>query len=152
MSEFLRCGGIGLALLLAGASAGAAPVPGEAGKALDAATQAQIKALLVERRDVLRKGMKGIETAFLAGRGALTEMGKTSRLLLEAELALAEKGEQRIGAHRAHFDSMKKMEHVMKGRHEAGAIPLGEYQLARAARIEAEIGWLRAGGKRKKEK
>jgi hypothetical protein len=131
---------------LAGLSVSAAPVPA----GLDAATQAQIKALQKERRDALRDAIKATQKAYEAGRVTWDSFVRVSRRLLDAELALATTAAERIAAHEAHVAILRNAEQLAKGRYEAGHLIFAEYQIARAARAKGEIELLRAGGKLKK--
>jgi hypothetical protein len=73
-----------------------------------------------------------------------------SRNLLHAELDLATTAEQRIAAHAAILKIMREMERLSKARYEAGQLKMADYCDMQAARLEAEIGWLKAGGGKEK--
>jgi hypothetical protein len=150
MSGLLRLGAAALVVLLL-AGVGDAAAPAGLGKAPDAATQAKIKALRVERRDALRNVLKAHWDAYSTGvSGAaptLERIGKTARLLLGAELDVASSRAERIAAHEAHVKVMKKIEGFILSRARAGRGTMADTELARAARLEAEIALLRAGGK-----
>jgi hypothetical protein len=134
--------------------------PAEADKApaaraeekLDAAIREKIRKLQVERRDVLKNAVRAREQAYLAGRASPEALLKLSGLLLEAELDLATTAQQRIAAHAAELGRAREMEKVTTARYEAGQTTQADYHLARAARLKAEINWLKAGGKEGNEK
>jgi outer membrane protein TolC len=140
------------AVLLGGGVAwGRAPATPGAGPALDKATQAQVRKLLEERRDALRKVIEARQKEFEVGRGSLDGLLRTARKLLQAELELATTPAQRIAAHQAHYDIAKKVEEMNATRYDAGRLSFADYQESRAARLAAEIALLRAGGKPKKD-
>ena len=78
-------------------------------------------------------------------------MLKSARALLEAELELATKSKERVAAHAMHLKVAKQVEEETKARSDAGQVKNADYREAVAARLEAEIGWLKAGGNEKKE-
>jgi hypothetical protein len=125
-------------------------VPGA--PALDKATQEKVRELLKERRDVLRKALEARQQAYRAGRGTWEGVVKVSRRLLGAELDLAGGQAERVAAYQSHLDRVRKLEEVTKALYEAGQVDFAEMQLARAARLKAEVEFLRAGGKRPKAK
>ena len=144
-----RIGCLGLVTLTA-AMTFAAPTPSrDSGAKLDKETLAKIRKLQLERRDELKKAMTALEEEFLAGRGTLDILLKTSRLLLQAELDVATTAAQRVAAHAAHLRITKRIEKVTRARHEAGRAKQADTHQARAARLEAEIDWLKAGGREK---
>jgi hypothetical protein len=132
----------------------AAPVPkADVAVKLDPATQEKIHKLQLERRDALKKAVEFRWDEYEAGRGTLEILLNGSKLLLKAELDLANTTQQRIAAHAALLELATKVEKITKARYEAGQVKEADHQEARAARLEAEIGWLKAGGgKEKKEK
>jgi hypothetical protein len=139
-----------MALLAAGALA--APVPKTEPVKLDAATQAKVRKLQVERRDALREALAARQKEFLAGRGTVANCLDVSASLLSAELDLATKAEERLAAHAAHLKIASQVEDAAKQWYDAGRLTVADYQTTRAARLEAEIGWLKAGGGKEKGK
>jgi RNA polymerase sigma factor (sigma-70 family) len=134
------------------------PAPAVAGKPkpgkdkADAATREKIRKLQVERREALKQAEEARLQEFLAGRGTLDLLLKISRLLLQAELDLAATAQQRIAAHAAHLKVAKEVDQFCEQRYHAGRMTPADFFQARAARLEAEIGWLKAGGKDEEEK
>jgi outer membrane protein TolC len=145
---------LALALTLLVAGMPAAPVPKVDPTAkLDAATREKIHKLQVERRDALKRAAECRWSEFEAGRGMLETLLEVSRRLLKAELELATTKEQRIAAHADLLKVARQIDEITTARYEAGRVKEADHQEARAARLEAEIGWLKAGGgKEKKEK
>jgi outer membrane protein TolC len=136
-----------LALTLLVAQTPAAPVPKvDVAVKLDPATQEKIHKLHLERRDALKRAVECRWDEYKAGRGTLENLLNGSRLLLKAELDLANTKEQRIAAHAALLELARKVEKVSKERYEAGRVTEADHQDTWAARLEAEIGWLKAGG------
>jgi hypothetical protein len=127
-----------------------APVSTPRGPVLDKETQAKVRELLVKRRDALKKEVKARTQEFEAGRGTLDILLGASKRLLKAELELADKQAQRVAAHKAHLDAIKKIAALTEAGYDAGRVKEADHQQAVAARLGAEIGWLRAGGKEKK--
>src|SRR5262245_53894055 len=81
---------------------------------------AEIKKLKVQRRDVLKKALTVKTTEFTAGRGTLDTLVDVSKALLQAELAIATKKEERVAAHKARFDLAKEVEEMVDARYNAG--------------------------------
>jgi hypothetical protein len=107
----------------------------------------KIRKLQFQLRDLLKTALKARELELLAGRATVTDMMALSEHLLQAELEVATTATQRVAAHAAHLKLAKVAEKLSEAGHEAGGITLVEHNLARAARLKAEIDWLRAGGK-----
>jgi hypothetical protein len=145
--------GLGMAMLLVMASVSAAPAPkADPVTKLDPATQAKIHKLQIERRDVLKKAVAAMQEEYRAGRGTLDLLVEGSKRLLHAELDLATTADQRIAAHANILKITRDMEQLARTRYEAGQLRTADLCEAQAARLEAEIGWLKAGGKEKAEK
>ena len=128
-------------VLLAGWAV-AAPVP-------EKKDSPEVKALLKERRDVLTKAVEARSQEYEAGRGTQAALLEVSRELLKVKLELATKPAERVAAHEEHFNAMRKWEELVKEGYEAGRIKAADYFEMRAARLGAEIGLRRAGGKPK---
>jgi outer membrane protein TolC len=135
--------------LLVGMAEGQPPAPGVAGPALDKTTLAEVHKLQEKRRDVLRDTLAVREKLYQTGRSTLDGIVKTSKQLLAAELELATTGGERIAAHQRHFEKARLWFELAKARHEAGRGEPGEVLDAQAVLLAAEIGLLKAGGKRK---
>ncbi|HZY83634.1 MAG TPA: sigma factor-like helix-turn-helix DNA-binding protein [Gemmataceae bacterium] len=112
----------------------------------------EVKALLKERQDVLKREAEARSQQFEAGRGLQAPLLAVCRELLKAELELATKPEERVAAHERYFNAMRKFEQFVKEGYEAGRIMVTDHFQIQAARLEAEIGLRRAGGKPPKEK
>jgi hypothetical protein len=136
-----RLAGLGLVLALA---AGAHAQP--AAK-LDAATQAKIRKLQSERRDELRKAVRFRAFQVKAGEGTPQAVIMAAQALLEAELELASSAAERVTAHAVHLEVARYVEKITETFFKAGVVQRAENHLARAARLKAEVGWLKAGGK-----
>lgn len=113
---------------------------------------AKIKSLQKERLEALKKAMATRERLYQAGRVEVESLLELSEKLLKAELELATGKEQRLSAHTDHRDRTKSVAAIAKARFEAARGTESDYQVARAAYLEAEIAWLKAGGVEKKEK
>jgi hypothetical protein len=124
----------------------AAPVPQKKGDS------PEVKALLKERRDALAKAVEARSAEYLAGRGTQAAMLRVCRELLKVKLELAMEPAERIAAHEEHFNAMRKFAEVVKEGFEAGRIKAADHFEMHAARLEAEIGLRRAGGKPKEAK
>jgi hypothetical protein len=144
--------GLGLALLVQVPAWGWAPASERSGPVLDRETKAKIRKLLLKRRDALKKEVKARTAEFEAGRGTLDILLSASKRLLKAELELADRAAQRIAAHKAYLDTTKKIADWGQESYDAGRLKEADLQQMIAARLAAEIGWLRAGGKEKKGK
>jgi hypothetical protein len=136
-----RLGGVGLAILLAcGATAAQAPK-------LDAGTQAKVRKLQLERRDTLEKVLRSQLNYVKAGQATPLALVETSGELLEAELDLAAKDQERVAAHAGHLEVAKWAENFTEAMSKAGVLKPTDFQRTRAARLKAEVRWLKAGGK-----
>jgi hypothetical protein len=70
-----------------------------------------------------------------------------SAALRDTELDIAEKSEDRIAAHRAHLKRVRQFEEFVKAQHDAGRLAAPDFFRVKAARLEAEAAFVRAGGK-----
>jgi outer membrane protein TolC len=113
---------------------------------------AEVKKLLTERRDELRTALRLTEEMYKTGGADFGKVLEVSRLLLRAELALAEKPAERIATLQRHFKIVCEMEDVTRARYEAGQITKADLHLMRAERLSVEIELLRAGGKPERKK
>ena len=138
------CLALGLALLC--------PLAASADDVEPKAGAEKVKKLQTERRDVLKKLVEARENEFMAGRGTLDVLLGATRDPLQAELELATTPKQRLAAHAARLELAKKIEEVMKNRHDAGRATQADYLQSQAARLDAEIGGRRAGGEEKKDR
>jgi hypothetical protein len=124
---------------------------------LDKATREKIRQLTVRRCNALKKALAlriGEYREGFDGRGAThDELARVSRMLLKAELDLATKPAERVTAHALHLEMMKLVEKIAAAEvekiapAEPGSDEKADVVLARAARLDAEAGWLAAGGK-----
>jgi hypothetical protein len=145
-----RIVGMGLLVALLAAEVPAAPGPkAEPSVKLDAATQAKIRKLQIEHRDALKQRQDALKQEFEAGRGRVETVLQASRALLKAELELVTKAGERLEAHAAHLKVTREIEDLTSKSYENGRVPFAVHMEAKAARLEAEIGWLKAGGKEK---
>src|SRR5262245_37927104 len=131
---------VGLVMALAVASAGQAAQ-------LDATTQAKIRNLQLERRDALKKAIRLQVNRVRGGSATLGSLVETSGELLEVELELATKAEERVAAHASHVELAKWAETFAEASFKAGTYLEPDFQRTRAARLKAEVSWLKAGGK-----
>ena len=131
----------------------AAPAPGTKPEVkLDKATLAKIRKLQLERRDALKEALQARHKEFEVGRGTLDALLKLSQQLLRAELDVATTAQQRLTAHEAHLTIMRKVDEATTNWYKAGRVSIADYKQAHAARLAAEIDWLKAGGKEKNDK
>ncbi len=138
---------VGLALVLLVMGTLAAPAPkADDGVKLDPATQAKVRKLQIQHRDVLKVAVEARQQEYEAGRGTLERLLAGSRFLLKAELDLATTREKRIAAHAAMLKVATQLEKTIKKRFNPRRVTEEDYEEARAFRLEAEIGWLKAGG------
>jgi hypothetical protein len=122
----------------------------QVGSAPDQATLAEVRKLQEKRRDVLRDALAVHQKLFQTGHGTLDGIVGTSKRLLAAELDLATTDGERIAVHERHVEQARLWFALAKARQEAGRGTAVEALEAQAAVLEAEIGLLKAGGKRKK--
>ena len=141
MTRRARLAALGGALLAGWAVA--APVPEKK------AESPEIQKLLKERRDALRNATVARTQEFEAGRGTLGAFLHISRELLQAELELAAGPKERFDAQASHVNAMRKVDEIVAEAYKAGRMKAADHYEMRAARLEAEVGMLRARAKLK---
>ncbi len=144
MMKRVRLAALGAALLAGWAVA--APVPEKK------AESPEIQKLLKERRDALRSAAVARTQEFEAGRGTLGSLLHVSRELLQAELELAAGPKERFDAHASHVNAMRKADEMCTEAFKAGRMKAADHYEMRAARLEAEVGLLRARAQLKEGK
>ncbi len=82
-----------------------------------------------------------------AGVTPLDVVVELSARLAEAEVDRAEGAAGRAAAHLPHVKRLREIEGLAKARFDAGQLALPEYRNVKAARLGAEVAFLRAGGK-----
>jgi hypothetical protein len=105
---------------------------------------ARFQRLLKERRDAAQIVLQVRQALIEAGRDTEEALLDAARMVLEAELPLAERAADRVSCWRANREVLKKAEEIARARHEAGRLGATEFLTMRAARLEAEINLLRA--------
>lgn len=121
----------------------AAPAPAEAA----ARDSEEVKKLLKQRVEVLKKALKARQEEFKAGRTTLDAIIEVMRLLHKAELEVASNQAERITAHLDYFKVAKEVDNLETANYNAGRATVADSLLATAERLKAEIGLRRAGGK-----
>jgi hypothetical protein len=107
---------------------------------------AEIKTLLVQRRDHLRKAVTAMRAEFEAGRRTLQSVFGTMKQLRDAELELARTPAERQAAHLELFKAAVEIDELLLVAFEAGRVSPTEFHAVRAERLKAEIDLRRAGG------
>jgi hypothetical protein len=111
----------------------------------------KIKKLLTERRDTLRKAITGQwAKRKLGGVENLDVIMRLSKDLLQVELELATTPKERLAAHEARLETALKVDKVMAALNKKGVVSDVDALITQADRLEAEIGWLKAGGSTEK--
>jgi hypothetical protein len=110
----------------------------ELAKAKRAASQIDVDQNKRKKLEFLEWAFGSRFREFLAGRGTLDILQEVSRLWLGAELDLATDQTARIAALERHWEATRVIEYVNNNRHDAGRIPIQDYQQSVAARIDAE--------------
>jgi hypothetical protein len=105
---------------------------------------ARFQRLLKERRDAAQIVLQMRQARIEAGRDTEEALLDAARMVLEAELPLAERAADRVACLRTYREALKKAEEIARARHEAGRAAPIEWLNARAARLEADINLLRA--------
>jgi hypothetical protein len=106
---------------------------------------ATIKKLQQERRDTVQAALDRSITLLEEGHAVVdSNLVQTCRHLLQAKLDLAEKRDDRIAAHQAFCDFLKRLEDPLRATFEKEQGPYEPYGLIKAARLEGEIDLLRA--------
>jgi outer membrane protein TolC len=144
MSKSVRL--VALAVTLLTGWALAAPVPEKKPES------PEIQKLLKERRDALRSATVARTQEFEAGRGTLGAFLHVSHELLRAELELATNPKERFDAQASHVNAMRKVDEIVTEAYKAGRMKAADHYEMRAARLEAEVGLLRARAQLKEGK
>jgi outer membrane protein TolC len=118
--------------------AGGKLTPEEAGR---------LKALLRDRRKHSARAVNAVMSELRAGVAPFNVVVELSARLAEAELDLGEGAAGRVAAHRDHLKRLREVEEIAKAWHDAGRLTSPDYLSVKAARLAAEIAFLRAGGK-----
>lgn len=107
--------------------------------------EADLKKLLIERRETLRQRVKALEARFQFGATSLAPFTRAMTDLLYAELELCETPAERIAVHQELVRNTKRLEAQVKALRDMGLRggAIEEYLAAKAARLTAEIGLLR---------
>jgi hypothetical protein len=119
-------------------------------KSPSAEDQKKLQALLTERRDALKGAFEGRWGRVKGGVEAPNaDLLDASLLLLQAELELIDKSEDRIAAHEKHVKFAKDVDDIIKRLAKIGRLRGDVYPQVHAARLAAEIDLFRekAGGK-----
>jgi outer membrane protein TolC len=106
---------------------------------------AKFQRLLEERRDAAKVVLQVRQAQVEAGRDTEEVLLDAARMLLEAELPLAEKAADRVALLRTYREALKKAEEIARARQEVGRLSPTDFLTVRAALLEAEINLLRAG-------
>ncbi len=104
--------------------------------------------LLKASRDAARQTYEGIERRVRGGQGNASELPLWSRRWLDAELALSDKQDHKIAAYQAHWERMKTLEDLALALFRAGQGHQSDATAAAYFRVEAEILYFQAAGKR----
>lgn len=99
----------------------------------------RLRELQKERLAVLREIAAQMTASYQAGIAPFERLQKSSRAVLDAELALCESSAERIAVAEKIVALEREAEKNVKARHEVGAGTSDEVLTARAARLEAEI-------------
>lgn len=118
----------------------------ELAKAKFEAAQADPKKLARAKRDTASLNYWANWLEFVAGRGALALLLKSTLLLLDADLGLAADAADRTIAYARHLDRVQFIETVIKERFDYGRVGLQDLAQATYYRLEAELWLTRAKG------
>jgi RNA polymerase sigma factor (sigma-70 family) len=105
----------------------------------DIEAEPKLEQLLKDQLEAAQTEVDARTKEFQAGRGTLDVMLGGYRRLLEAQLATADKQEDKITALRAYFERAKEAEHVNQERFNAGLILVQDLAEPKYYRLDAEI-------------
>jgi hypothetical protein len=108
-------------------------------KPTHAEIQEKLKKLRQERLETVRKEFDARKQMVLPRRVNGDSLAECSVRLWGAELAVAEKPEERIVACKAHHERMVDLEKSGKAQYESGLIVIQDYLAIKATRLQAEI-------------
>jgi hypothetical protein len=103
-----------------------------------------LEEVLREHRKARREAVEVRYVQYAAGECSFAKLLNALEGRLAAELAAAEKADDRIEALKAHLADVTKIERAAKARMEGGLIPQADYEALAALRIEVEVRLLRA--------
>jgi hypothetical protein len=104
-------------------------------------SDARLRELAQQKLDAVRTEFDARCKEFLAGRGTLEFVLKSSLRYLHSEVAVCEKRTDQMAALERHWAMLRCIEEVNRGRFEAGRIPTKDYKESIFYRMQAEI-WL----------
>lgn len=107
----------------------------------------RLKALRRERRKHCAGAFNAALEEFKAGVAPLDLVVELSTRLAEAEVDLAEGVAGRVAAHLSHVKRMREVEGLAKARYKAARLDTVDYFNITAARLGAEVAFVRSGGK-----
>ena len=111
----------------------------------------ELRALLIQRKDVLQQILVTVRRQYDAGVSTPTEVRRATMALLEADLDLCKTDGDRIRVHEKLVELMRSEENQIEARVNVGSATSSELAKARAARLDAEIRLLRERVKADKE-
>ena len=106
----------------------------------------QLTELLGKRLDVLLQLVETLEYKFSQGRCKVDSVVAVREQLLDAELQLTTHKTKRLEILQKRIDNMRQLEDSMKTRHQTGNTTLETLLVATAARLKAEIDFVREKG------
>ncbi|MCA9210094.1 MAG: hypothetical protein KDA55_17170 [Planctomycetales bacterium] len=110
---------------------------------IEANNAKKILALLEERRDILRLRLQAVDAMYRNGKVAIERVISANDDLLEAELELCTTRRERVDVRRKQLDNLRALEEMVSEKYASGIDSKDNKLLATAARIGAEIAWLR---------
>lgn len=103
----------------------------------------EIRALLAERRDTLRLRLETVDVLYRSGKVGIERVISANNDLLEAELELCSSQAEKVEVSKKRLDNLRALEKIVLEKHASGIESRDNQLLTTAARIGAEIGWLR---------
>jgi hypothetical protein len=104
-----------------------------------AAAEPDLKELLRAQLETARQGLEAEQKNLKAGKSTFDQTLLWSRRVLQAQLALSDKREDRVAAYETYLKQLREYEEVTRANYERGAVALLGLLEARYLRQEAEV-------------
>ena len=105
--------------------------------------ESRINRLLIERRDILRELLDAVKLRYESGETSVNSVFHAQNVLIEADLELAQTDIERMGIHDMRVKNLRNFENALEQQHSQGEATVEQLLASKAARMQAEIEFLR---------
>lgn len=111
----------------------------EEARAKFAASQPDLRKMSRERLEAVQEEFEARFKEFVAGRGTLDFLLNANSRRLQSELAVAPDDASRLAAFERHWRFASEVDSINMARFDAGRVPITDYSMSRAFRLDAQI-------------